>query len=393
MIDNYFEQFSENIEIFNPIKNSFYEMPTKVIIGRNSLLSIFDFIEFKNKKVILIISEHLKRSSIYLDFNRLLSEIASEIIVYNENISETNFETINKLVLFCNSKNPDIIISIGGGTIIDAGKCASVLTRNEGKIEDYFIEDKKIANSGVFFVAIPTTAGTGSEVTPWATVWDKNNKKKYSLSSFLMFPNLSVVDSSLIDDLPEKITADTGMDALAQAIEAYWSIKHNSFSDIFALEAIKMIMNNLEVSVKEPTKKSRDNMAKASLLTGLAFSNTKTTICHSISYPITVHFNVSHGQAVSLTLPLFIEYILPILENERRNALLSVLDSKDEKEAASKINSLMIIIGMKTKFSELGITGKDIDLIVNEGFSPDRANNSPRIPSVDDLKKMLYLIY
>jgi alcohol dehydrogenase len=392
MTNKYFSNLFQGIEVVEPIEGQEYKMPTKSILGRGALFHLSELIELKGKKVVLILSDHLKQSDIYDNLYSLLMKEAKDVLVYDKSIIETNFETINELVDFCKAECPDIIISIGGGTILDAGKCASVILANGGHVEDYLKKERPIVEKLVFFVAVPTTAGTGSEVTPWATVWDRDNKKKYSLSSPLMFPALAIVDSALIDNLPSKITADTGMDALAQAIEAYWSVHHNPVSDVFALQSISLIMNNLEDSVLGRGKDSKDSMAKASLLTGLAFSNTKTTICHSISYPITANFGVAHGQAVALTLPLFIEYILPVLEEGRRTSLLNALGVSDDKKAAEAITSLMMRIGMKTRLTELGIKEDDIDVIVKEGFSPDRANNSPRVPSVDELRDMLLLI-
>ncbi|BFT94818.1 MAG: iron-containing alcohol dehydrogenase [Minisyncoccus archaeiphilus] len=393
MVIKYFSNFSQDIEAVEPIKEQGYEMPTRSFFGRGAIYHIPEFMDIKDKKIVLILSDHLKNSNIHNDFKSLLSNEAKDVFVYDESIIETNFGVINRLVDFCRTVSPDIIISIGGGTILDAGKCASVILANGGYVDDYLLMDQRISKKAIFFVAIPTTAGTGSEVTPWATVWDKDSKKKYSLSSLLMFPALAIIDPALIDDLPAKITADTGMDALAQAIESYWSVHHNPISDVFALQSIQLIMSNLEDSVSGKGKDSKDNMAKASLLTGLAFSNTKTTICHSISYPITAHFGVAHGQAVALTLSLFVEYILPVLEGERRVALLNALGVSNEKQASESITSLMTRIGMKTRLTELGIKEEDIDIIVKEGFSPDRANNSPRVPSVDELTRMLVMIF
>jgi len=154
--------------------------------------------------------------------------------------------------------------------------------------------------------------------------------------------------------LPASVTAESGIDALCQAIEAYWSVKHNSTSDKYAISSIKSILQSLEDSVLKSTKKSRDKMALGSLSGGLAFSNTQTTICHSLSYPMTVNWKIVHGQATSITLPVFIEKIFPLL-GKRKLSILKAMNVKNEKQAAIKIKKLIKSIGLKIKLSELKI--------------------------------------
>lgn len=380
------------METIGPIKETTYEMPTKVIFGRGALAEVGDLpLVKKGKRLVLVVGGHFKTGKDFSQLKLNIAENGKKIAVYGGRILKSNFAIINELVNFCRRERPEAIIAVGGGTILDSAKCAAILAKNGGRVEDYVREKtRELKNNGITFVAIPTTAGTGSEVTPWATVWDEEKKGKYSLTSPLMFPDLAIVDSSLTDELPPKVTAESGIDALAQAIEAYWSVKHNPVSDEFALKAIKLAMETLEPVVSHPDKKARDKMAKAALFSGLAFSNTQTTICHSVSYPITAHFGVTHGQAVAITLPIFIEYSLPILEPGRKKALLSAIGAKNEKEAATKITALMKNCGLATRLSEVGIGEKDIDLIVFDGFHPDRAKNAPRIPKTEELKRMLY---
>lgn len=389
--NKYFRRMKSGSEMLGSIKEYEYEMPTRVIFGRGSLREISEEIKISSKgKIVIVAGEHFKNGR---DFSNLRSNLIRKgcnVVINRVRITKSNFSAINQLADFCRKENPSAITAIGGGTIIDTAKCAAVLTKNEGRVEDYVREKTRVINNkGVFLVAIPTTAGTGSEVTPWATVWDEEKKDKYSLTSLSMFPDLAIVDPSHTDSLPPKETAESGVDALAQGIEAYWSVRHNLTSDKFALDAIRMIMENLMKAVKSPDIRTRNNMAKASLLSGLAFSNTQTTICHSVSYPMTANYGINHGQAVAITLPLFIVYSFPVLEKERRRKLLQVLSSKNGKEAAGKIEKLMRKIGLKTKLSELGIKEKDIDLIVEKGFHPDRAENAPRIPTPEELRSML----
>jgi len=369
-------------------------MPTKVYFGRESLLKVPRILKTKKelKKGLLINGFHLSNDSYFSKFLLDLSKFI-KVAQYSFKISKSNFSSINKLTNFCRYRELDFILAVGGGTILDTAKCAAILSTNKGKIEDYVKTKKQVLqNNGLFFVAIPTTAGTGSEVSPWATVWG-DDYKKYSLSSSrFMFPDISFIDPALTDLLPPYETATSGIDALCQAIESYWNVNHNSISDKYSLKAIRIISSNLERSVNKPNKEFRNKMARGSLLSGLAFSNTQTTICHAVSYPISIHWKVAHGQAVSLTLPVFFEYIVPALSIIRQRKLLEAIGSKTISEAADKIRKLMINIGLKTSFKELNINKKDIDIIVKEGFHPDRMKNSPLVPSFKELKYLLETI-
>jgi alcohol dehydrogenase len=368
------------------MENYQYFLPTKIIFGAGSIFQLKNIVlGFKQGKILIVSGEHLKLDG---TINKLVPQFIEKPLVYNQKITKSDITTVKMLTDFCRQEDPSLIITIGGGTILDTAKSAAILAKNPGLVEDFLIKNK-INHAGIPLIAVPTTSGSGSEVTPWAVIWDMKKNKKYSLSSLLMFPKVALIDPELTYNLSADITASTGMDALSQAIEAYWSKNNNLISDIFALESIKLILENLEKAVKEPNKKNRKKMSLGSLLSGLAFSNTKTTICHSVSYPITAHFNVSHGQAVALTLPIFLEYSFKAIEPERRELLLKIMGEIDVHNASQKINLLMKKIGLKTKLSELGIKKKDLDLIVREGFSMERAGNAPKIPSSKELQKIL----
>lgn len=381
------------LKLIKPEENSDYKMPTKVYFGRGGFSELAGILD-KSKciRVGLIAASHFKRRAEYQDFIKNLSNATP--FDYPERIITSDFKTINEATSFMRENKVDCIIAIGGGSVLDTAKCVAALAKNDGLIEGYLQSKTKSLNGkGAFFIAVPTTSGTGSEVTPWATVWGSDDKK-YSLSSSeFLFPDVALVDPALTDSLPAYETATSGIDALCQAIEAFWNVKHNPVSDSYALESIRVIIENLEAAVNNPVPSVRDEMAWGSLASGLAFSNTQTTLCHSVSYPITIHWGVAHGQATSITLPLFIEYIVPVLDKDRREKLLKKIGSKTEHEAAEKIKNLMRAINLKTRLSELGVPKDGLDTIITEGFNPERAKNSPRISTPDEFKKMLETIY
>jgi alcohol dehydrogenase class IV len=371
-----------------------YSLPTDTYFGRGITIKLLKkILTNKTGTIAVVIGEHLRKSKKFL---LLLKSITcnNKIILYNTPIYESNFDNINNLTKFLKKEKVNIALAIGGGTIIDTVKSASILAIHCGLIEDY-VQTKKytLSSKGIYFIAIPTTSGTGSEVTPWATVWGNDNKK-YSLASpKYMFPDMAIVDPEFTDNLPPLVSATTGIDALCQAIEAYWNINFNRISSKYALSVIRLISKNIKDVIHTENKILRNKMAKGSLYCGLAFSNTQTTICHAISYPITSHWKIAHGQAVSITMPYFLEIFLMSMSNIRRNKLLLALNAKTPHEARQKFKRLMKSIGLKTRLSELGIPKSGIELIVAESFYTNRANNTPTKVTPEQVKEVLVNLY
>lgn len=373
---------------FAPQKKRSYVLPTHVYFGRRTSGKIAKIIVSKKiQKVIFVVGEHLKNSSL---IHEILSSKAYTTVLYPVPIKKSDIEVVSNLIEFVRKDASDAVIGIGGGAILDSAKCAAILSVHPGNIGEYLQGRRKITHRGLPFIAIPTTAGTGSEVTPWATVWGKH--KKFSLSDHRMFASCAIVDPQLTDSLPSSVTAESGIDALCQAVEAYWNVHHNETSDKYALQAIEVIRTNLATAVQKPTKHVRDQMAWGSLLGGLAFSNTQTTICHAVSYPMTIHWGIPHGQATAITLPLFMRYTVATIDQKRREKLLKAFGVVSEEKAAYDIEVLIRAIGLKTKLSHLGLTKKNLSTIVKEGFHPDRAKNAPRIPTKEELYEMLLTI-
>lgn len=289
----------------------------------------------------------------------------------------------------------DWVIGIGGGSVLDFAKSVAFMA---GQREDMqaFLTHQNVAPScpGLPVIAIPTTSGTGSEVTPWATVWDFQEDKKYSLSDPCMFARYAIVDPSLTLSLPPHITAYTGYDALAQALEAYWSRYANPVSDLYALEAIRLSLAHLGAVMENPNSlEHRVALAQASLYDGLAFSNTKTTAVHAISYPMTLHYGVPHGVACSLTLAEFWEYNLEAIDPGKVARLLATVGEQDPGGFAERLKALAYQIGLPVTLAGAGIPWEGIDVILDEGFHPERVVNNPRHLTREDLREILERIY
>lgn len=300
-------------------------------------------------------------------------------------------------------KEYDIIIAIGGGTVIDMAKLINIFAAQTGTPLEYIKKEKKIEKRGKPSVAIPTTAGSGSEATRFAVVYDDG--LKYSVEHKYVLPEYSIVDPKLTMSMPSKIAASTGIDALGQAIESYWNINSTQISKKFAKKAIKLLVNNFEKSIKSPTRKIKKKVMYAANLSGKAINITKTTACHSISYPLTSYFNIPHGHAVGLTLGEVLLYNSRVNKKDctdKRGSkyvrdtmeeLANMISNSDVIKAKEFIENLMKKTGLKTKLSQLGIKREDLPVIVKNGFAPKRMENNPRKITKQRLYSLLESIF
>lgn len=349
-------------------------LPTEIRFGVGKIKEVFEIIG--EKKTLLIIGgTSLRRAGVVKKFEEKLGD---KLILSEGTPANPALEEIDRVTKIARDKKPEIIVGIGGGSVLDTAKCVSVLVSDQGGVVEYLKGERKIGKP-IPYIAVPTTAGTGSEVTPWATVWDMTNKKKYSLSSPLMFPKFAIIDPELSVSLPKDQTASTGLDALCQAMESYWAKSTQLFSQTLAFEAIRMAFSNLSGAYENGKNLNyRCGMAQAALLAGIAFSQTRTTACHAISYPLTARFGIPHGVACALTLPTFFEYNSSTLSNNSLQDLLVALGVNSVVEGREKLRKLMESVGVNPKLSAWGVKKEDIDQITKESFTPGRADNNPR---------------
>ena len=378
-----------------------YYLPTEIYFGSGVLSSLHSILGAKTKSAFLVIDSYFAKNGIAEKVKSLLPN--AKINVFDEVLSNPEIKQVEKLRSLIKDAKTDLIISIGGGSALDLGKSAAISGTNKGALIDFLTDKRKLTEKGIPFVAISTTAGTGSEVTPWATIWGED-KTKYSLASPLMFPLIAICDPELTLSAPRSLTACTGMDALSQAIEAYWSIHSIYFSDIHAIQGMSLAINYLEKAVNKPKELFyREQMMLAALETGRAFSQTKTTAVHSISYPMTAYFNIPHGYACGLSLSAFLKYNYNVTNedcNDKRGPkfvkkrimeIVRYLGCDTVDNACFKINNLMKLIGLETSLNRAGVV--DIGTIIEHGFTQNRVANNPRLVTKENLKKLLKEIY
>lgn len=277
---------------------------------------------------------------------------------------------------------PDLIIAIGGGSAMDAAKAARISASGNAGVEEYFIKKKAAPLGMPPLIAVPTTSGTGSEVTPVSVLVNEADLSKISYTSPMLIPETALLDPGLTYSMPARVTASTGMDALCHALESLWSRRSNPLTRIFASRAVKGVLTSLASSCMS-NKDSRDSMMYSSLLAGLAFSNTGVTGIHPASYPLTTMFGVPHGHACAMFLPGFIRFNMKDLSGDIRDIILNTFECSNTHEIIARVDDLMQQTGLCTRFSELGITIRDIEGIASRGIGRSTANNPKRVEKQD----------
>ena len=292
----------------------------------------------------------------------------------------------------------DVIIALGGGTAIDIGKLIRCFAGQSREPADILANSSLIEKAACPLIAVPTTAGTGSEATQFAVVY--RGGVKHSVAHPSIMPDVAVVDWRLTQSLPPRTTAETGLDALSQSIESIWSVNSTQESVAYATAALELVLSHLVSAVHTPTPHDREAMTGAAHLAGKAINIGKTTAPHALSYRITHDFGVAHGHAVSLTLgPVLIFNAGATTQDvadergvehlqEMINLILSKLGVQDAQEAQSKITEFMESIGCQTRLSSLGIE-TDARIPIAESVNQERLKNNPRRFTQSQLLQLL----
>jgi phosphonate metabolism-associated iron-containing alcohol dehydrogenase len=271
----------------------------------------------------------------------------------------------------------EVLVAVGGGSTIDTAKALMVDSGSGrfGELVDLLANDKPFAPARTkALIAVPTTAGTGSEVTPWATIWDRAAARKHSLHLPQTWPEAALVDPELMLTLPTAVTVQGALDALSHALEAIWNVNANPISDTFAVPAAREVLASLPRLVANPADRElRTRMALAALRAGMAFSNTKTALAHSISYEMTLRFGLAHGIACSFTLPMVLRRAVGV--DPDRDAVLADVFDGDLEGAPRRLADVLHAVGVDTEFGAYGVADDDAARMVAQAMSGVRGRN------------------
>lgn len=331
----------------------------------------------KNGKWLLVTSEGMTKRGVTDRVKTLTSEFKASWFVHDNVSPNPELDDLDALTERLQSEKIIGVVALGGGSVIDAAKVLAVTlpsgARNPLKI--CFREGLgQNWNAKLPLIAIPTTSGTGAEVTPFATVWDKTSHKKHSVTGHLIIPDIALLDPTLTVSLPKSETLNTGLDAISHSCESLWNKNKTPVSESLARHALALLRVALPKVLSSPDDiNARTTMQQGSVLAGIAISHTRTALAHSISYPLTIHYNVPHGLACSFTLPGLIDEFLLTIEDVELSKLLS------------QIKVLLDSLHLKAQLSRYA-SEEEILALMHEMNHPDRASNAT---FQVDIKKLL----
>jgi len=343
--------------------------------------------------------------------------------IFAEVEPDPSFDTIKRGVAAMESFKPDVIIAVGGGSPIDAAKGMWLFYEHpDADVEGLKLKFMDIRKRTYKFpklggkakmVAIPTTSGTGSEVTSFAVITDKEKNKKYPLADYELTPDVAIIDPDLVMTLPKSITADTGMDVLTHALEAYVSTMASDYTDGLAEKAVELVFENLKQAYEHgDDKKAREKMHNASTIAGMAFTNAFLGLNHSIAHKIGGEFHIPHGRTNAILLPYVIRY------NASRPTKFVSFPKYEFYVAAQKYQAIAKRIGLKADTTEEGVNSlieavkklnenlnipksfqeaglresefmSKIDLLADRAFEDQCTTANPRVPLIDEIKQIL----
>jgi alcohol dehydrogenase len=349
-----------------------YQNPVKIVFGSGQFSALPDMIARRSYALVTY------PDSPFGDLTAQLSEKAGQPkLIINDIAPNPDIRLLaDQSARFADlAKMPDVIVALGGGSVIDSAKVFAAAEGDFSKVLQ-FLETKtgEESLSSVQLIAVPTTAGTGSEVTCWATVWDAENSRKFSLAQEALYPEVALVDPALMLGKPYGLTLATALDALSHSIESIWNVNANPVSARHAVAAARAILSDLpKLLIDLGNLELRSSVAEASLNAGLAFSNTKTAIAHNISYPITLKWGVQHGIACSFTLPTVLQSVIGT--GGFREASLKEIFGQDLDKGADDLTAFLGQLGVSHRFADHKIPAESFRPIIDEAFAGERGKN------------------
>ena len=407
-----------------------FRAPEKVYIKRGCLPVALEELKQMNKKRVFIVTDTFLFENGYTKvITDKLEELGIEHNTFSNVAPDPSLECSKEGAKIMGSFKPDCIIAVGGGSAMDAAKIMWVLYEHpEVDFLDMamrFMDIRKRVydfpkmGEKAYFIAVPTSAGTGSEVTPFAVITDEKTGVKYPLADYELLPKMAIVDSNMMMNAPKGLTSASGIDALVHSIEAYVSMMATEFTDSMALEAIKIIFEYLprayEKGAEDP--EAREKMAHAATLAGMAFANAFLGICHSMGHKLGAFHHLPHGITVSLVLNEVMKYNSEEVPNKmgtfpqyeyphtlRRYAEIAEylgIDGKDDNEKLDKllvkIDKLKDAIEIKHTIKDYGISEKDflatLDEMSEQAFDDQCTGANPRYPLIEEIKELYKKVY
>lgn len=365
----------------------------KIVFGSGSFGELGDRLgEFKASRPLIVLDANLAEAGMRKMITDSLDAAGMRIAIFDEIRGEPPLELADEGARIARTEKSDLVVGIGGGSAMDCAKAIAVLTANGGKAADY-LGLNRVPGPGLPMIMVPTTAGTGSEVTFTAVFIRRDLKKKEGMNSPFLYPDLALLDPLLTLSLPPAATATTGIDALCHAVESFTSVNASPMSELVSLEAIRLIAEYLRTCVYNGgNREAREQMLLASLYAGLGLANAGVTAVHSLSYPLGGQYGVSHGLANTIMLPPVMYFNLPAtVEKFARiaEAMGESIEGMSLREAAflavEAVETLIDDCGIEGGLQRLGVSEDDFPELARQAMTVARPlANNPRPVSYDN---------
>jgi alcohol dehydrogenase class IV len=372
-----------------------------VVFGEDALSHLA---QLSGRLAFIVADQNMVRLGLIQRVTEPLAAAGIAQVIFAETEPEPSLQLVQRCSAELAQHQPDWIIALGGGSCIDAAKAAWLLYENPGvDLAGVNPFDRYVMREKAHLIAIPTTSGTGSEATWYAVLTDSADQRKVGVGSRQMLPDLIILDPELVVSLPPSITADTGLDALTQAIESHSSTWHNDFSDALCVHAVKLICEYLpRAYVDGSDREARERMHNAATIAGVGFGNSQATLAHAMGHALGALFRIPHGRSVALFLP----YTMEFAANDGSDRYVEIaqalgLPARDGREGA--INLITTIRELEAKLHqpqavrELGITLEDysnaLPELVAKAEMDTQIVTSPRIPDTSELRRLFEYAY
>lgn len=365
-----------------------FSLPVKIYFGTDKINELPEIInELGLKRGVLVCSNTLRKNGVA---DKIIENCNGVIVaVFSDIRPNPTTDNVNECVKVLRENNADFAVALGGGSPMDCCKAACAIAKSDDIIESYHTGGKPInADEVIPMLAVATTSGTGSEITNISVLTDLKKNVKSTMNDALMYPKAAIVDPRLTLSVPPKVTASTGLDVLAHALESFWSVLHQPICEACAVHATRLVFKWLYKAYCEPENlTAREKMAEASIIAGVAFSNPRTAGSHACSFPLTNLYGVPHGEACAMTLDYFTRFNAET-ENGRLHDFARDCGFSDAYQMADAITDLKRQMGMAMTLTEIGVkTEEEIETLTKMSMTPLMERNI--IPlSYADIKNM-----
>ena len=373
-----------------------FSVPQNIVAGKGTIKKLPEVAaKLGGKKAFIISGPHLNKIGAVAACEALLAEAGIQAAAFTDCEANPSVETVDKATAQFKESGADFIVAYGGGSPMDVAKAVGVLAKYGGSVTEYE-GAHKVPGDIVPLIAIPTTAGTGSEVTAFSVITDHSRQYKLTVFSYKLLPAYAILDADLIITVPAHTAAACGMDALIHALEAYISTAASPFSDAMAEKAMELIGGNIRRYVANRTDiEAAQAMLVGSLLAGIGFSFARLGNVHAMSHPVSAHFNVAHGVANAILLPTIVDYNALADHGKYRkiyNYIAQLPLGADEFESfmlADEIRDLNDILGIPASLSEVGVKEDAIPAMAADAMKSGNIAVNPRSSKLEDIE-MLY---